>query len=132
MNTILIYRLNKIPQLYGLYDFLTKDCVTTELQIIRSEIMGSKSKYQRKSISISENNPDDVREYLLGLPIGKDIKINLFWVSINAGISLSFYNFVINYDELWYPSSDDVWLTDKDHSFLLCIDHEENISYYSQ
>jgi hypothetical protein len=72
-------------------------------------------------------DPDEVRSWLNWLPIEGDVVVT--WPSNGEAMKVPYEIFVEFYDDLWYPSSDDVWITDEVLSFLLELDHEELLAY---
>ena len=78
----------------------------------------------------SSHEPETVRRWLGELPIKEEV-VYIYFVSDKQGIRLSFNLFIKHYDDLWFPSSDDVWITNKSLSWLLELDHEEVFTYYA-
>ena len=77
---------------------------------------------------ISEDDPEDVRSYLLSLGIPADERVTAVWLSTRAGIALRFADLVRHYDDLWFPSRDDLWVTNQAMSWFVGIDHEELVT----
>jgi hypothetical protein len=79
-------------------------------------------------VDISRAGPDEVRATLSGLPIGDDW-VEVVWPFERAGVRMRFRDFVRYYDDLWYPSSDDLLITNSTKTWLLEVNHEETVTY---
>ena len=84
---------------------------------------------KEKSIDVSDMNSDEVRVWLKELPV-LNIKIDAYWVSFEEGINLYYYDFIKDYNELWYPGTDDIWITEGSFAWLIELNHEEVISFW--
>lgn len=80
---------------------------------------------RRRQIDISDMQPDEAKRSLLSLSIAPSEHVWVIWCSTVSGISVAFGEFVDHYDDLWYPSSDDVWVVDVSLLWLLELNHEE-------
>ncbi len=80
-------------------------------------------------MNIEYAEPDEVKEFLFSLEVPNDEAVWLIWLVDGAGISILFRDVVQYYDDLWYPSSDDVWVVEESLSWLLEFDHEEFITF---
>jgi len=47
------------------------------------------------------------------------------WPWDRVGCELDSHEFVQHYDDLWYPSSDDMWIGWKGSELLIQLNHEE-------
>lgn len=77
---------------------------------------------------IARASPDQVRAVLFGLPIGDDW-VEVVWPYERAGVRMRFRDFVRYYDDLWYPSSDDLLITNGTKTWLLEVNHEETVTF---
>ncbi len=128
-------QLEAVPELQSKYEFLDR----TQVQKIFDDILstffpgGDELKPHLLALSKQMNivyaEPDEITEFLFALGIPPDEAVWLIWCWDREGISIKFRDFVQYYDELWYPSRDDVWMTDNIMSWLLHIDHEEFITF---
>lgn len=80
---------------------------------------------------ISDETPAQVRQYLSGLGIAEWENVYLVWVANQIGVQMAFGDFVQYYDDIWYPSSDDIWISSENLSWFLNFDHEEIITFVS-
>lgn len=71
---------------------------------------------------------DEIRSWLLKSQIQG--LASFLWIPFRDGVTIDFALFVRFYDDLWFPSSDDLLIvSSKDHVALL-ISHEEVMSRY--
>jgi hypothetical protein len=77
--------------------------------------------------------PQEVRDWLAGLPIGRQAVARVAWVADRLGASMSFGTFTENVDDLWFPAMDDVVsvLQCGSQFMVLVLDHEELITLSS-
>ena len=64
-------------------------------------------------MDIARAGPEEVHGMLLSFGIPPDEMVSCIWLSGRARIALCYVDFVAYYDDLWYPSSDDVLVTDR-------------------
>jgi len=57
-------------------------------------------------------------------------EIYFFGLSYNVGLKFPYRVFCNYYDDLWYPSSDDVLVHDIKNTFCVEISHEEIVSFW--
>ncbi len=129
MSSIILKRLESLHNKIGNYSILSDEDAKTEIEYIIKNKQNSKN-YLQKSYSIEEISPNDIRDILYTLPILENSEVKIFWVANRTGLVVVYRYFVENYDDLWYPYSDDIWITDNNRRWLLEIDHEEIIRYY--
>lgn len=82
-----------------------------------------------KRVDISDMDPEQVMTVIGILDVPGDEPVLVLWPSYQTGISTLYSEFVKHYDELWYPSSDDVWITDQYYTWLIIFDHEEVVTF---
>jgi hypothetical protein len=77
--------------------------------------------------------PQELRDWLSGLPIGENAELHLAWVADRLGARMSFATFADNVDDLWFPAMDDIVSVVRSDSNLmvLVLDHEELITLSS-
>lgn len=80
-------------------------------------------------VDIGPAEPDAVRESLRSLRIADEVMVTILWASTRHGAALTFGDFVSWYDDLWYPSADDVWVLVPEGSWLIELDHEEVLRF---
>jgi hypothetical protein len=124
-----------VPKLQGEYVFLDAVLVRKVYNDIFSRFYTGEGNLKphlqalSKQMNIEYAEPDEVKEFLSSLEITNDEAVRLIWRADEAGISIIFRDFVQYYDDLWYPSSDDVWVVEESLSWLLEFDHEEFIAF---
>ena len=53
-------------------------------------------------------------------------RVIVLWPQESFSLKLNYAIFIKHYNELWYPSRDDIWIIDKtDFSWLIELNHEE-------
>ena len=76
------------------------------------------------------DNIDNISDVFNRLNIVSDNKIYINWGNFDDIDYLS-YNDLLNYfDDLWFPSSDDIEVFDKTFNWILSIRHDGYISYF--
>jgi len=70
-----------------------------------------------------------VQRYLRSLRPGSRGRIYCFWPRDMIAIRMDYEEFIQYFDDVWYPSSDDLVVTDSEVSFLTYFDHEELIQH---
>jgi hypothetical protein len=77
--------------------------------------------------------PREIRDWLLGLPVGREAVLRVAWVADGLGASMSFGTFTANVDDLWFPAMDDIVAVLHSGSRLMVfvLDHEELITVSS-
>ena len=74
---------------------------------------------------ITDDSPSDVRRLLTEWGLTAESEVRALWPYEDSGIVISGRQFVEHYDDLWYPSGDDVWIVLRDYTMLIYITHEE-------
>ena len=114
----------------GTYEIVPNEIVRFLSDKLKDDLTLAPRKAQTKTMNGADLSPQEIRNFLGGLPIDQNLVAKLIWPSYQSGISLPFYLFVENYDELWYPASDDLWITDQNMNWVLEVDHEENFTFF--
>lgn len=83
-----------------------------------------------RTLDMSDLSKQDVIDWLRELLVQGDEQVIVIWPHYRAAVTLSSSDFLKYFDELWYPSADDVWVRDRSASWLLEIDHEENLLFF--
>jgi hypothetical protein len=76
------------------------------------------------SFDISAHSAEAVRG-ILSRYLAPGIEVGVLWMADNTGAYVNSSVLIANFDDFWYPSSDDVWITDDNLSLLVEFDHEE-------
>lgn len=78
---------------------------------------------------VADDAPEAVRAWLRGLPVDPSGEALVLWLADHAGASMSVTDLIDAYDNLWFPSADDVYVRAADGSWSLFFDHEEVFSF---
>jgi hypothetical protein len=75
----------------------------------------------------------EIRDWLSGLPIGRDAELHVAWIADRLGARMSFETFAANVEDLWFPAMDDIVsvLQSDSNLMVLVLDHEELITLSS-
>jgi hypothetical protein len=85
---------------------------------------------QQQRVRIAVQTRDEAKELIAAMRIMSRDCLLLVWPACSSGARLRYADLANNYDALWYPSSDDVWVTDTRRRWLLELHHEEVFSWY--
>lgn len=103
--------------------------VRTALESCQTAIVSGRLR-KESAFSASDAEPNQIREWL-SARAQPELQVWILWAHDRAGAVLRYGLFVENFDSLWYPSADDLWIVDgPSPSFLLELNHEEQFSYY--
>lgn len=80
---------------------------------------------------ISDAPPSAVRQLMADWGLATEGEVYALWPAERCGIALYGAQFVDHYDDLWYPSSDDVWIVPSSYSKLINLTHEEEVCLVS-
>ena len=128
-------RAASIAGLRGRYALLTAAQLARTLVIAKAHILEAlvdpttRLRGHTQRIDIAQAEPEEVRGILRSLEVPPDKMVACIWFSGLDGITLCYADFVAHYDDLWYPSSDDVLVMDRTYSWFLVIDHGEAITF---
>lgn len=94
---------------------------------VRSRFPSGASVFER---TLADDTPSQVRCWLRSLPVDQTDEVAILWASNGFGVRVRFGGFVDVYDDLWYPSSDDVWVVPLRGEWLLELTHEEEARFF--
>ncbi len=77
---------------------------------------------------IADLEPAGVQAMLARLPVEEEW-VDVIWPYERAGVEMRYADFVRHYDELWFPSSDDVLVMTDRRDWVLELDHEETVTF---
>ena len=121
-----------IPGLAGKYSLLsvdeTQSAVSAGHGMVEQLTHAKPSALVRHTASLGELKPEDVRQLLHSLPI-RDQFVDVVWPPERTGARMRFADFVEHYDDLWFPSQDDVWIMGSRRDWLLQLGHEEDLLF---
>lgn len=84
-----------------------------------------------KEYDASDEDPTAIKTWLHSL-VKNNVEVLVIWLNFNIGVGIDYHLFVENYDELWYPSSDDIWIVSSELTpWVIELDHEEIFSFQS-
>jgi hypothetical protein len=70
---------------------------------------------------------DEVKALLNSYVADDQECVYVLWLWLRCGVSMGFASFAANYDDLWYPSRDDVWVANTSLTWCIEITHEEEL-----
>ncbi|MBO3745891.1 hypothetical protein J5X84_07400 [Streptosporangiaceae bacterium NEAU-GS5] len=84
-----------------------------------------------RSIDVSPLADDEIEQRLAGLPFADDKAVVICWPADRCAARGFYRSLVRNYDDLWYPSQDDVLVVQSEPGVLrrLTMSHEEYFTY---
>lgn len=82
-----------------------------------------------KVVDISSMDTEVVKQMLLAINVPNS-DVYVLWFGDNIGIKIPFHIFCNFYDDLWYPSSDDILVCDTKKIFIIEVSHEESVSFW--
>ena len=99
------------------------------LQLVKSELVGSCgfTSPHSKVLDASTMGRQEILRWLGDIG-GLFDDVLVIWPFATFSIEMKYKDFVSHFDDLWYPSSDDVLVLSCDTGWLLVIDHEEMFS----
>lgn len=109
---------------------LTKGYLQTIVKLLYGKGPGMRDFRLVSRIELPKLTEENIIAWLWSLPL--PLEINAIWVSFNAGYRMSKTQFIEHYSDLWYPSSDDIFLIDEKISFILEMSHEEVFSFWKR
>lgn len=129
MDPILLARFEaakgRLREWASLDDDLVEMCIRF---IVRTKQQGTC--HLEKERDVSNWDADDTKAWLRPLGSLEVAPVVVLWPALRSGISARFDEFVDAYDDLWFPSSDDVWVFPPSEDWLLELDHEEIFRYF--
>ena len=72
---------------------------------------------------------DEVIAWMRSLELGNP-SVEVCWMADRAGLAMRLHDFIEDYDDLWFPSADDVCVVDATREWILEIDHEEQFTLW--
>ena len=129
MGTIIKQRINNIAVLHSL---ISKENVISEVQNIRRLLLpntGVMKKVSKKDFSGSDRS--EIIDWLQKRRKDLEPRVYIYWLSDQEGVEMGFDDFVSHFDDLWYPSADDVWITNQERTAVVELNHEEIFSLYT-
>jgi hypothetical protein len=126
-------RLSQLPQLASKYKLLPASKVIDDIKSLIDLINSDQNlihSSQAKDVSDIDSKAE-VLDWFQTLGI-QDHEVDVYWISSQEGIHIEYANFVLSYDDLWYPGADDVWVTDSARTWVLELNHEEIFSFYQK
>ena len=116
----ILKRLDELP-LQRPYSMLPP--ATVDL-VIRSTSELLTTGFRQVQQDISDSSAEQVRRLLLSYQ-APDSSVVLVWPADRFGVVILYSDFVAHYDDLWYPSRDDLWVTNYSFGWVIEISHEE-------
>jgi hypothetical protein len=125
--------IQSVPALREQSRLLSADDVENSLRRVMTYIRGEAGcEYiQVANLNVANADKEQVTRWFESLAI-PCCTINVYWVAQREGVEMPLDRFVAHFDDLWFPSSHDVFVEDHEHRFLFILDHEEHFSFWSR
>ncbi|MFN0050615.1 MAG: hypothetical protein ACKV0T_00400 [Planctomycetales bacterium] len=119
---------SRVSALHGFpYRYTTIALSSHECEQVLAKFMLEKERnkwFQCDEFDTSDKSPGEVREWLRTLGIQGPVSV--VWIGLGEGIHIDFSDFVHFYDDLWFPSSDDVLVVSSPGTdAAVMLSHEE-------
>lgn len=79
--------------------------------------------------SIQDEDPDTTRRRLKSYEDALGERVCALWPFDAFAVEIALHDFADHFDDLWYPSAEDVWLLSLRRARFLTINHEELLLY---
>jgi hypothetical protein len=119
-------RLEELQRLHVRFAVQTRD---EALELIATMRVMSRDRQPVRQFDTTDAEREAVVAWLSSMRVDAEDEVLLVWPACSSGVRLRYADLANNYDALWYPSSDDVWVTDTQRRWLLELDHEEVFSW---
>ena len=81
-------------------------------------------------LDISASKESEIIKHLKAFGLASCPELSCIWLRQNQGITLAGNLVAEHFYDIWYPSSDDLVVSDREFSFLTYVDHEEWICHF--
>jgi hypothetical protein len=123
-------RLESVSGLSGRFAWVPADQVRSRLGALRPFVDGSPPReYTLRNFDAQDKDTAAIADWIRA-QLTNDEPVTVLWISDRQGISIGLYDFLLFFDELWYPSSDDVIVESHSGTFVIVIDHEEQVRLF--
>jgi hypothetical protein len=126
-------RLRSVTGLSGKFGWLPPDEMQSRLDGLRA-FDGSvvpKGYGEVRRFDARDTEPSAIADWLQAQQLPEE-PVKVFWLFDREGISIELKDFLKYFDELWFPSSDDIVVESESTSFVIAIDHEEQVQLFLQ
>lgn len=111
--------------------FLPKEHVVKRVKKMLHELRLKDVYEKEQHIDAANMEPAEVRSWLSSLGLDRQ-EVEIVWLNDRDGARMGIDLFIMHYDELWYPSSDDIMISNATLSWILTIDHEEMFTLWKK
>jgi hypothetical protein len=108
---------------------LSKEQMTELHSITRQLVAGHLDPFVTESFWIASLSQTAVADKMKSLGVRDEIAY-VCWCSFGEGIAIQWNLFLAHFDDLWFPSSDDVVISSATRSWVLEITHEETVRFF--
>lgn len=124
-------RLESIPGLLGRFQWISPEEVQHRMAGLRP-ILGESIPREYAEVREFDGRDTGVSAIAdwLHAQINVDEQVRTIWLADRAGILISLSDFLQFFDQLWYPSSDDMIVESNSNIFVIVIDHEEQVRLF--
>jgi hypothetical protein len=129
--TMMAERLKSIPGLSERYQMLSKDQASGQIRIMRLllRVLDSSRSNEVRHFDATGALPSEIGDWLVAQEIENE-QVAVYWLYDNAAALMMMHDFIKYFDDLWYPSSDDVVVLPMSNQYVLYVDHEEHVYLY--
>jgi len=128
---MLIERLITIPGLSERFEILPKSQVRADLRALRSLLadLDARSHGEVRHFDGRDADLQAMSHWLAAQDLDNEPAI-VYWPYDHEAAIMNINDFIKNFDDLWYPSADDVIVLPDSGTHVLFIDHEEYMNLY--
>jgi hypothetical protein len=125
-------RLISLRKMNNKYSLLSLKEVMQEIKQINCTIKENTNSITvtRLAKDIANDDRKEVLEWIHSLNLPLMDHVHAVWLAEREGIIIKLHNFLECYDDLWFPSSDDVLIFPLSVKWMLEFSHEEKLYYY--
>jgi len=133
MSPFIPEELDSIAEIASEYCILSSDRVMERIRGIRELIDHiSIVDMHRYLYDFSQYRPEEIHNTLMSFDVDADEAVNVIWVSDRKGIRVNHYKLLVtHFEDMYYAGCDDIWLTNDIISWIIEINHEEVLWFYS-
>jgi hypothetical protein len=124
-------RLDSVTALRGRVASVPEHSVKDTLREIRRRLPGGEAPSLSlvSAFDASDAEKPEILAWFDSLKLPADT-VQVYWPYDAEGVSMALKDFFQTYDDLWFPSADDVWVIGPGGRYLLELHHEERFSLW--
>jgi hypothetical protein len=108
---------------------LPKDQAAAQIQDLRRLLADRDSRCsdEARHLDASDLDPAEIGNWLSAQGLSNE-PVRVYWLNDHQVAVMSMNDLIENLSDLWRPSSDDLVVLPYSSRYMLCIDHEEQVS----